>query len=148
MIVGFPTETAADFEETLALTSAVRYHSMFSFKYSPRPNTLAQQRLEDEVSEDEKTRRIVALQAIQRGIQTELNAQLVGRTVDVLVDAGSRRRDTEVSGRTSTNVVVNLPGPVSWIGRLLPVHIERAGAHSVWGRPDTRDHLDRSGADA
>jgi tRNA-2-methylthio-N6-dimethylallyladenosine synthase len=148
MIVGFPTETASDFEETLALTSAVRYHSMFSFKYSPRPNTLAEQRLEDEVSEEEKTRRIVALQALQRDIQTELNAQLVGRTVDVLVDAGSRRRDTEVSGRTSTNVVVNLPGPASWIGRLLPVHIERAGPHSVWGRPDTRDQLDRPGADA
>ena len=98
MIVGFPTETAADFEDTLALTAAVRYHSMFSFKYSPRPNTLAEQRLADEVTEDEKTRRIVALQALQRDIQTELNGQLVGRTVDVLVDAGSRRRDTERLG--------------------------------------------------
>jgi tRNA-2-methylthio-N6-dimethylallyladenosine synthase len=143
MIVGFPTETAADFEETLALTSAVRYHSMFSFKYSPRPNTLAEQRLPDGVTEDEKTRRIVALQALQRDIQTDLNAQLVGRTVDVLVDAGSRRRDTELSGRTSTNVVVNLPGPMSWIGRLLPVHVERAGPHSVWGRPGEPGKLDR-----
>ena len=74
MIVGFPTETAADFEETLTLTSMVRYHSMFSFKYSPRPNTLAEQRLPDTVTEDEKTRRIVALQALQRDIQSELNA--------------------------------------------------------------------------
>ena len=134
MIVGFPTETAADFEETLTLTSMVRYHSMFSFKYSPRPNTLAEQRLPDTVTEDEKTRRIVALQALQRDIQSELNAGLVGRTVDVLVDAASRRRDTELSGRTSTNVVVNLPGPTAWIGRLMPVVIERAGPHSVWGR--------------
>ena len=84
---------------------------MFSFKYSPRPNTLAEQRLPDQVSEDEKTRRIVALQALQRDIQTGLNARLVGQTVDVLVDSASRRRDTELSGRTSTNVVVNLPGP-------------------------------------
>ena len=64
-----------------------RYHSMFSFKYSPRPNTLAEQRLADDVSEDEKTRRIVALQALQREIQTALNEALVGRTVEVLVDA-------------------------------------------------------------
>jgi tRNA-2-methylthio-N6-dimethylallyladenosine synthase len=161
MIVGFPTETAADFEETLALTSSVRYHSMFSFKYSPRPNTLAEQRLADEVTDEEKTRRIMALQAMQRDIQIDLNAQLVGRTVDVLVDAGSRRRDTELSGRTSTNVVVNLPGPTTWIGRLLPVRIERAGPHSVWGRPldglrgvsdpghiDHRDELDRPGIGA
>ena len=60
---------------------------------------------------DEKTRRIVALQALQREIQSGLNDALVGATVDVLVDAASRRRETELSGRTSTNVVVNLPGP-------------------------------------
>jgi len=134
MIVGFPTETEADFEDTLTLTAAVGYHSMFSFKYSPRPNTLAEQRLPDLVSEDEKTRRIVALQALQRGIQGGLNERLVGQTVDVLVDSGSRRRDTELSGRTSTNVVVNLPGPLSWVGRLIPVRVERAGPHSVWGQ--------------
>ncbi len=134
MIVGFPTETEADFEETLTLTATVGYHSMFSFKYSPRPNTLAGQRLADQVREDEKTRRIVALQALQREIQSGLNGRLVGRTVDVLVDSGSRRRDTELSGRTSTNVVVNLPGPLSWVGRLVPVRVERAGPHSVWGQ--------------
>ena len=73
MIVGFPGETDADFDDTLSLTAAVRYHSMFSFKYSPRPNTLADKRLADDVPEDEKTRRIVALQALQREIQTGLN---------------------------------------------------------------------------
>jgi len=136
MIVGFPGETAADFEQTLSLTETVRYHSMFSFKYSPRPNTLADKRLPDDVDEAEKTRRIVALQALQRGIQTSLNQALVGRRVDVLVDAASRRRDTELTGRTSTNVVVNLPGPPAWIGRTVAVRIERAGPHSVWGRID------------
>ena len=59
--------------------------------------------------------------------------QLVGQTVDVLVDAASRRRDTELSGRTSGNVVVNLPGPTDWIGQMRAVHVERAGPHSVWG---------------
>jgi tRNA-2-methylthio-N6-dimethylallyladenosine synthase len=134
MIVGFPGETDADFEETLSLTDAVGYHSMFSFKYSPRPNTLAEQRLPDDVPEAEKTRRIMALQARQRDIQSRLNAQLVGQTRPVLVDAASRKRDTELSGRTSENVVVNLPGPPAWIGRTVAVRVERAGPHSVWGR--------------
>jgi tRNA-2-methylthio-N6-dimethylallyladenosine synthase len=134
MIVGFPGETERDFADTLSLTERVRYSSMFSFKYSPRPNTLADKRLADDVPEEEKTRRIVALQATQRAIQTELNAALVGTRVEVLVDAASRRRDTEVSGRTSQNVVVNMPGPADWIGRTVPVAIERAGAHSVWGQ--------------
>ena len=134
MIVGFPGETDADFEETMSLTRAVGYHSMFSFKYSPRPNTLADQRLPDDVPEEEKTRRIVALQTLQRDMQSSLNERMVGRDVEVLVDAASRRRETEVSGRTSTNVVVNLPGPAEWIGRTVSVRVERAGPHSVWGR--------------
>jgi tRNA-2-methylthio-N6-dimethylallyladenosine synthase len=136
MIVGFPGETEADFDATLSLTEAVGFHSMFSFKYSPRPNTLAEKRLPDDVTEEEKTRRIVALQALQREIQSGLNGALVGRTVDVLVDAASRKRETELSGRTSQNVVVNVPGPSAWIGRTLSVTVERAGPHSVWGRID------------
>ena len=145
MIVGFPGETDADFDETLTLTAEVGYHSMFSFKYSPRPNTLADKRLADDVPGEEKTRRIVALQALQRDIQTGLNQRLVGRIVDVLVDAGSRRRETELSGRTSTNVVVNLPGPPDWIGRTLPVRVERAGPHSVWGRARGDPAIGRDG---
>jgi len=134
MIVGFPGETAADFDDTLSLTARVRYHSMFSFKYSERPNTLAAKRMPEDVDEGEKTRRIVALQTLQREIQSGLNAALVGREVDVLVDAASRRRDTELSGRTSSNVVVNLPGPAAWIGQTVRVRVERAGPHSVWGQ--------------
>jgi tRNA-2-methylthio-N6-dimethylallyladenosine synthase len=134
MIVGFPGETDADFDQTLSLTAAVGYHSMFSFKYSARPNTFADERLRDDVDEGEKTRRIVALQTLQRGIQTALNERLVGREVEVLVDAASRRRETELSGRTTGNVVVNLPGPRPWIGETVRVRVERAGAHSVWGR--------------
>ncbi len=134
MIVGFPGETEADFADTLSLTAAAQYHSMFSFKYSPRPNTLAEKRLPDDVPEAAKTERIVALQGLQREIQTALNARLVGREVEVLVDSVSRRRESEVSGRTSQNVVVNLPGPAAWMGRLVTVRVERSGAHSVWGR--------------
>jgi tRNA-2-methylthio-N6-dimethylallyladenosine synthase len=136
MIVGFPGESGEDFEETLSLVEAVRYHSMFSFKYSPRPNTLALKRMPDDVSEDEKTERIVALQALQRRIQTELNERAVGSTADVLVDSVSRRHDGEVSGRTSGNIVVNFTGPAEWIGRTVPVAIRRAGPHSLWGEAE------------
>lgn len=154
MIVGFPGETPADFDDTLSLTETVGYHSMFSFKYSPRPNTLAEKRLPDDVAEEEKTRRIVELQALQRRIQTTLNERLVGQVVEVLVDSASRRRETELSGRTSQNVVVNLPGPAEWIGRTVRVRVERGGPHSVWGltvataTPETQTAFDSGVRDA
>jgi len=151
MIIGFPGETTGDFEDTLSLTEAVQYHSMFSFKYSVRPNTLAFKRLSDDVSEAEKTSRIVALQALQRRIQTRLHEQAVGTTVEVLIDSASRRRESEISGRTSGNTVVScalpagletsdpgsrIPNPgnaAEWIGRTVTVRIRRAGPHSLWG---------------
>jgi len=135
MIVGFPGETEADFEETLSLTASVRYHSMFSFKYSERPNTLASKRMPDDVAETEKTRRIMALQALQRSIQSDLFQRSIGQTEQVLVDATSRRREWELTGRTSGNTVVNFPGPPEWLGRFMQVVIRRAGPNSVWGEP-------------
>jgi tRNA-2-methylthio-N6-dimethylallyladenosine synthase len=149
MIVGFPGEDANDFDQTLSLTETVQYHSMFSFKYSPRPNTLALKRMPDDVREEEKTARIVALQSRQRAIQTRLHEQVVGSTVEVLIDSASRRHDAEISGRTSGNTVVNCAVPElpahpdwrianrgnasDWIGRTVDVRILRAGPHSLWG---------------
>jgi tRNA-2-methylthio-N6-dimethylallyladenosine synthase len=133
MIVGFPGETAEDFEQTLSLTEATRYHSMFSFKYSPRPNTLALKRMADDVSEEEKTRRIVALQSLQKRIQGELFTEAIGRVESVLVEATSRRRDWELSGRTSGNTVVNFPGDPSWVGRIVQVQITGANPNSLRG---------------
>jgi len=135
MIVGFPGETVDDFEQTLSLTAAVRYHSMFSFKYSPRPNTLALKRMPDDVSEAEKTRRIVALQGLQKQIQGTLFEAAVGRLEPVLVDATSRRREWELSGRTSGNTVVNFPGDPGWVGRIVPVQITGANPNSLRGEP-------------
>jgi tRNA-2-methylthio-N6-dimethylallyladenosine synthase len=132
-IVGFPGETDEDFEATLSLTAAVRYHSMFSFKYSPRPNTLALKRFPDDVDEGEKRRRIVALQQLQARIQGELYEQAVGRVEDVLVDSRSRRRDWELSGRTSGNTVVNFAGTPDWIGQIVPVTITAANPNSLKG---------------
>ena len=135
MIVGFPGETEAEFEATLSLTEAVRFHSMFSFKYSERPNTLASKRLPDDVLEETKTRRIRGLQLLQRRIQQELHEASIGRRVEVLIESRSRRRDWEVSGRTTGNTVVNLPGRPEWVGRFVEVEIRRAGPNSVWGEP-------------
>jgi tRNA-2-methylthio-N6-dimethylallyladenosine synthase len=137
MIVGFPGESEKDFAETLTLVEAVRFHSMFSFKYSERPDTLAARRLPDDVPEEEKGRRLASLQDRQKTAQVALHAQAVGTTVEVLVDSVSRRRDTELSGRTSGNTVVNFPGRASQLGSLVAVTIERSGPHSLWGRADS-----------
>ncbi len=144
MIVGFPGETDQDFADTLTLTEMARFHSMFSFKYSPRPNTLAAERLRDDVPEAEKTRRIMTLQATQKDIQARLHAASVGRTVEVLVDTTSRRRAWELAGRTTGNTVVNFPGDAAWLGSFVDITIERAGAFGVWGRPVSADGQSRA----
>jgi tRNA-2-methylthio-N6-dimethylallyladenosine synthase len=133
VIVGFPGETADDFELTLDLVRRVGYQSIYSFKYSPRPNTLAIKRMPDDVLESEKTRRILALQDLQRQIQLARHAAAVGRIETVLVDSISRRRDWEVSGRTGGNAIVNFPGVAEWIGRLMPVRITGAAPNTLRG---------------
>jgi tRNA-2-methylthio-N6-dimethylallyladenosine synthase len=134
MIVGFPGETPEDFEDTLSLTRRVGFHSMFSFKYSQRPNTLASKRLQDDVPEGEKARRLLELQALQREIQWGLHRQTIGSLVEVLVDSRSRRNDRELSGRTTGNTVVNLPGEPDWLGHLVTVKVLKAGPNSLSGR--------------
>ena len=90
------------------------------------------------MTEEEKTRRIVALQALAADDSERPARGAGGPTVEVLVDAASRRRDTELSGRTSGNVVVNLPGPRSWIGRTVLVRVARAGRTVCGDRPSCR----------
>jgi tRNA-2-methylthio-N6-dimethylallyladenosine synthase len=148
MIVGFPGETEADFEETLSLTREVGFGSMFSFKYSERPNTLAEKRLKDDVPEEEKGRRLAALQELQKGIQWDLHRAAVGHTFDVLVDSRSRLRPHELAGRTTGNAVVNLPGRPEWLGRTVAVRIRRAGPNSLWGEVLESVAVDRTDLDA
>jgi tRNA-2-methylthio-N6-dimethylallyladenosine synthase len=133
VIVGFPGEGEADFEATLDLARRVRYHSMFSFKYSVRPNTLASKRMPDDVPEAEKTRRIMALQAAQRELQFELYQARVGSTQEVLVDTVSP--SGELGGRTRGNMVVNFQGPAAWAGRLVSVRITGATPFQLRGIP-------------
>jgi tRNA-2-methylthio-N6-dimethylallyladenosine synthase len=112
---------------------------MFSFKYSERPNTLAAKRMMEDVSEEEKSRRLAVLQELQRRIQFQHHVAAVGRSFDVLVDSTSRKRAWELSGRTSGNTVVNFPLPRGkeageWLGRTVSVTITEAGPNSLRGQ--------------
>ena len=140
VIVGFPGESDEDFQETLSLTSLVRFNSMFSFKYSERPFTKAAKSLPETVSAQAKTDRIVKLQALQGDIQHKINQDLIGAVEEVLVDGSSRKRATELCGRTTGNTVVNFPGDASLLSSTVPVRIRRAGPHSVWGEIVGAEH--------
>ncbi len=137
VIVGFPGETVDDFDDTLSLVNEVRYHSIFSFKYSERPQTLASQRLSETVTETEKSRRLTELQSLQKSMQSSLHQKMVGEVYEVLVESKSRRRDGEFCGRTSGNVIVNFPSTGRCLGSLINVQIMRAGPNSVWGKQVT-----------
>ncbi len=134
IIVGFPGETEADFEETLRLLDEVEYDSLFSFKYSPRPNTAALA-MEDKIPEEEKQRRLAILQEKQRSIQLRRNAAWIGRTVEALVE-GRNLALGQWIGRTSDNRVINFAwgsGGGSLEGRYLPVRVTRSGPNSLVG---------------
>lgn len=133
VIVGFPGETSEDFAQTMDLVERARFHTMYSFKYSPRPNTLAIKRMSDDVTEGEKRERIMALQERQAAIQVELYGGMVGNIETVLVDSTSRRREWQLSGRTSGNLVVNFEGPAELIGTFVPVRIVEAAPYSLRG---------------
>jgi tRNA-2-methylthio-N6-dimethylallyladenosine synthase len=135
IIVGFPGETERDFEETLRLLDEVEYDSLFSFKYSARPNTAALA-MEDRIPEEEKQRRLVILQEKQRAIQIRRNAEWIGRTAEVLVE-GRNQALGQWIGRTSNNRTLNFTCPGgngdSLAGRYLPVRVTRSGPNSLVG---------------
>ena len=109
MIVGFPGETEADFEATLALLDEVGYDSVFGFKYSPRPNTPSL-KLDDAIPDKEKVRRLSVLNERQREIQKKGNQRHLGKTLEVMVEGKNSARGQWV-GRTSQNKVFNFTAP-------------------------------------
>ncbi|RPJ59447.1 MAG: tRNA (N6-isopentenyl adenosine(37)-C2)-methylthiotransferase MiaB [Acidobacteria bacterium] len=131
VIVGFPGETQADFEETLEVVEQVEFESMFSFKYSPRPFTEAIDR-DDDVPENEKARRLMLLQQMQRRIQLRLHGErYLGKVFTLLVE-GPARDGTNRCGRTTTNKIVNYPGNDP-AGTFVDVRITCVGPNSLVG---------------
>ena len=108
VIVGFPGETEAEFEETLSLLDQCNYDAIFGFKYSPRPNTPAIS-LEDAIPDEEKSRRLAVLQEKQREIQKCRNTLHINQTVEVMVE-GRKEAKSQWVGRTTQNKVVNFTG--------------------------------------
>ena len=157
-IVGFPTETDADFDATVELTKRCRFKNSFIFKYSPRPGTTAIDRFADDVPEDVKRRRNGQLLAVQAAVSAEANRALVGQTVQVLVEGQSklaakpaypstqvelgweRRRPaaepgtTQLVGRTRGDQVVVFDGDVSLVGQLLDVAVTDARNLTLFAR--------------
>ncbi len=139
IIVGFPGETEQDFQQTLDLLDQVQYDSLFSFKYSPRPNTAALQ-MEDRIPEEEKQRRLAILQEKQRAIQIKRNAELIGSIQEVMVE-GRNQALGQWIGRTSSNRTLNFSGPdpqtAQLVGRYLQVRVTRSGPNSLVGESVT-----------
>ncbi len=130
IMVGFPGEREEDFTDTLNLLEKVRFEAIFSFKFSPRPPTLAS-KLSGEIPEEEKSRRLRLLQAVQKQITLEKNRGLVGKEEEILVEGQSKRDPDWLTGRTLSNRVVNFPGEKSLVGQLVPVKITEAYQNSL-----------------
>jgi tRNA-2-methylthio-N6-dimethylallyladenosine synthase len=132
VIVGFPGETETEFEQTLSLLEEVQYDSLFSFKYSPRPNTPSLA-MPDAIPEEEKSRRLAVLQDKQREIQARKHEALVGKTFEVLV-SGKSRRENQWSGHTTSHRVINFASQVQeLLGTYVQVRVTGAGPNSLLG---------------
>ena len=136
VIVGFPGETTADFDDTLSLLAETRFALVFSFTYSPRPLTAAT-RWEHDVTPGEASRRLAVLMDLQQGIQREEHRKLEGRVLEVLIE-GLDRRGRDSSGRSPCSRVVNITRaegePPIAPGTFVNVLIERGYPNSLLGR--------------
>ncbi len=133
MIAGFPTETEADHQETLSLMEAVKYGFGYMYSYSERPGTLAERKMEDDVLEETKLRRlqeIVDLQRIHSGIRTK---EFVGKTVEVLVEKVSKKSSEQLSGRNSQSFMVVFPREQYKIGDFVNVKITNCTSGTLIG---------------
>lgn len=131
-IVGYPGETAADFERTVELVRQVEFAQSYVFKYSPRPGTLAAEH-KDDVPEAEKERRNAVLLATQEVITARQLGALVGRTLEVLVE-GESKVDGRLSGRTVHHRLVHFDSrDANLVGQYVPVRVTAALGHSLIG---------------
>lgn len=133
IILGFPGETDGDLASTAELLKAVEYGSIFLFKFSPRPNTLART-MREQVPDEVKQRRFDFIIAEQKEIMLRKNQGYVGRLEEVLVEGFSKKDKKKLTGRTDANRIVNFEGDAELIGRIISVEITRAGLYSLLGR--------------
>lgn len=134
IIAGFCSETEEEHKETLSLMEYVRYDFSYMFKYSERPNTQAEKQFEDDVSEEDKSRRLSEIVALQRDHSYEANKAYVGKTYEVLVEKVSKKSDQELAGRTSQNTVVVFPKENYKVGDYVMVHVDNCTGGTLLGK--------------
>lgn len=131
VMVGFPGETRGDFLLTLDLIKRVEFDGLYSFKYSDREGTRAAG-LGGKIPEDEKLERLSELQELQKGITLKRNREMIGKEAVILVE-GQSRKGGQLTGRTSSNKIVNFTHNSEIIGTFIKVTIKKANANSLWG---------------
>lgn len=132
-IVGYPGETEADFEATMALIEQLGFDHSYSFVYSPRPGTPAAD-IPDEVPMEEKKRRLSRLQVTINAMSQSISERMLDSVQRVLVEGSSRKDVRELSGRTENNRVVNFPGDPRLVGQFVDVLITGVRPNSLRGR--------------
>ena len=130
VIVGFPGETDEQFQATLDIIRDVRFDKVHTAAYSTRPGTIAARRMEDDVPDHEKRARLQAIEELQEGIVSEINAGLLGRTVEALVDGHNKG---QWQGRTRSDKLVFFPHEADLLGELARVRISKTGPWSLQG---------------
>lgn len=135
LIVGFPTETEEEFAATMTAVREIGFDAAFMFRYSVREGTWATENLHDDVSEEEKLKRLKKLIALQTEMSYEVNQREVGCTRQVLVDGISRRDRTAWKGKTEGNKTVVFHDAGCITGQIVPVRITRADSWTLHGEP-------------
>ena len=130
---GFHDETLEDHAETLSLMREVGFDTAFMFKYSERPGTYAQKHLPDNITEEEKVRRLNEIIALQNELSLASNRREIGKTVEVLVEGFSKRSHDDMFGRTSQYKTVVFPRAGRHIGELVQVRVLEASAATLRG---------------
>lgn len=134
MIAGFPTETEADHQDSLSLMEYVKYDFGYMYAYSERPGTLAGRKMQDDVAEEIKLRRLQEIVALQREHSAYRTAQFVGKTVEVLIEKESKRSEQDFSGRNSQNLTVVFPREHYNIGEFVNVEITSCTSGTLIGK--------------
>lgn len=133
MITGFPTETEEDHQDTLSLMEYVKYDFGYMFAYSERPGTMAARKMEDDVPEAVKKRRLQEIVDLQQRIAMERTKRFVGETVEVLIEKTSKRSDEHWSGRNSQNTTVVFPKEHYKVGDFVLVKVNDCTSATLIG---------------